>query len=252
MKKLIMDLASLETPAYPLEFLTNEGIKEDEGREIINDLKEVMEADPTIIALAAPQIGYNKRIFCLRFEDTIKAFINPIITKKTGCTIAAETFSSLPGKEILIARPEEVSAVYYTDSFKYEDNKLLGFAARIFDQQLQLLDGVLPTALGLVSDIEVDGSIADASQEELEQLLDIYKKFVAAKLKAVEATIETEDEEAMKQYNQLKFTESVINGRTQVIADDSKYIQHKKAQERAVKQAESKQALKTFLRRKKK
>lgn len=252
MKDIIMDLSVLETPAYPLEFLTESGIDDKEGIEIIENIKEVMVANPDIIALAAPQIGYNKRIFCLRFEDTIKAFINPIITKKTGCTITAETFSSLPGKEILIARPEEISAVYYTDAFKYEDNKMLGFAARIFDQQVQLLDGVLPTSLGLVSDIEQDGSIANATEEELNQIIELYKKFVALKLQAAEAAIESEDEEAIKQYNQLKFTESVINGRTQVIADDSKYMQQKKARERKIQQAENKQALKAFLRRKKK
>ena len=39
----------------------------------------------------------------------------------------------MPGKEI-IARPEEITVVYYTDDFKYEENKLVGPAAAIFDQ----------------------------------------------------------------------------------------------------------------------
>jgi hypothetical protein len=29
----------------------------------------------------------------------------------------------MPGKEILITRPEELTVVYYTEDFKYEENK---------------------------------------------------------------------------------------------------------------------------------
>ena len=95
----------------------------------------MLDANPDILALAAPQIGINKRIFCLRFNDQIKVFINPIITKKKGLTIAVETCCSMPGKEIVIGRPEEVTVVYYNEEFKYEDNKLLGAAASLLRQR---------------------------------------------------------------------------------------------------------------------
>jgi len=58
-----------------------------------------------------------------------------------------------PGKEFVIGRPEEITVVYYNEDFKYEDNKLMGYAAALFDQQYQLLEGVLPDELGLMSDI---------------------------------------------------------------------------------------------------
>lgn len=202
-------------PASPLEFITDSGMSDEamqEGKSIIAELKEVLNANTNLFALAAPQIGINKRIFCIKFNDSIKAFINPIISKKTGNIIGPETCASLPGKEILISRPEEITVVYYNEDFKYEDNKLLGIAARLFDQQYQLLDGVSPADLGLVSDIEQDGSISELTEEEFNQVIEIYKQFVQAKAKALKE--ELSGSELNKNYKMLKFTEDVINGRT--------------------------------------
>ena len=203
-------------PASPLEFITDSGMSEEamqEGKSIIAELKEVLNANTNLFALAAPQIGINKRIFCIKFNDSIKAFINPIISKKAGNIIGPETCASLPGKEILISRPEEITVVYYTEDFKYEDNKLLGIAARLFDQQYQLLDGVSPADLGLVSDIEQDGSLSELTEEEFNQVIEIYKQFVQAKAKALKEEL-SESSELSKDYKMLKFTEDVINGRT--------------------------------------
>lgn len=234
MKELITDITKLE-PAEPLEFISDTGINREEGDAIINDLKEIMEANPDMVSLAAPQIGINKRIFCIRFNEAIKTFIDPIITKKTGSHLVIETSTLLPGKEILIARPEEITVVYYTDDFKYEENKLLDAAAAIFDQQVQLLDGVLPSDLGLVSDIEEDGSLNDLTPEEFEEIKEIYKQFI--KIKASQAAQEaTENEELAKQYKQLKFSEDVVNGRTLVV-DSEEETEHKLAIHKAGKAA---------------
>ena len=231
MSKIITNVEELTKAALPLRFLTEAGPEKEEGTTIINSIKEAMEADKTILALSAPQIGIDSRIFCIRFNDTIKTFINPIVTKKSNYVIKPETFISMPGKEILITRPEELTVVYYTDEFKYEENKLLGAAARLFDQHCQLLDGVLPSDLGLVSDVETDGSLADLSEEEIAQVIEIYKQFIKAKTAGLQKQIE-EDEEVKKQYNALKFTEKVINGDALVISGEGKDTEkrHKQAQ----------------------
>jgi peptide deformylase len=219
MVEIIKDIEKLTSVAKPLQFLTEQGVEKEEGLEILGKIKEVMEADQTILALAAPQIGIDSRIFCIRFNDQIKTFINPIVTKKGKYEIKPETFVSMEGKEILITRPEELTVVYYTDEFKYEENKLLGAAARLFDQQCQLLDGVTPAELGLVSDVELDGSLADLSEEEVAQVTDIYKQFIKAKSSALQKEIE-QDPELEKVYKQLKFTEKVITGEAMVISDE--------------------------------
>jgi peptide deformylase len=257
MVEIIKDIEALKEPAKPLEFLTEQGVEKEEGLEIISKLKKAMEADSTILALSAPQIGINARIFCIRFADQIKTFINPIVTKKGKYEIKPETFVSMPGKEILITRPEELTVVYYTEEFKYEENKLLGAAARLFDQHCQLLDGVVPAELGLVSDVETDGSLADLSDEEIAQVTEIYKQFIKAKSAALQTEIE-KDPDLEKAYKQLKFTEKVITGEALVISNEDEK-RHKEANKLATKsmmqQAKLEKAannanLKQFLRRK--
>ena len=262
MAEIITDIDKLSTPASPLQFLTEQGIEKEAGLEIISKIKEAMDADSTILALAAPQIGIDSRIFCIRFDDQIKTFINPIVTKKSKYEVKPETFVSMPGKEILITRPEELTVVYYTENFKYEENKLLGAAARLFDQHCQLLDGVTPAELGLVSDVETAGSLADLSEEEIAQVTEIYKQFIKAKSTALKTKIETEienDPALKKAYNQLKFTEKVITGEALVIADEEETKRHKAANALATKsmvntaklEKQMNQAqLKQFLRRK--
>ena len=236
MEQIITDIGQLMQPSEPLEFLTESGAQTEEGLEIIGQIKSVMDTDESILALAAPQVGINKRIFCLRFNDQIKTFINPIITKKKGLNIVVETCQSIPGKEIVIGRPEEVTAVYYNEDFKYEDNKLIGVAASIFDQQAQILDGVLPSELGLVSDIEEDGKIEEADMAEI---IPFYKDtFLPSRLASLQKAIES-DEDAKKDYKQLKFTEGVINGRIAVVESEEEAKKRAKAKKAANKTAMS-------------
>lgn len=232
MELIITDVEKLTQPSEPLTFLTETGAQTDEGLDIISKIKAVMEKNHDILALAAPQIGLNKRIFCLRFNDQIKTFINPIITKKRGLNIIIETCASLPRKEIVIGRPEEITVVYYNEDFKYEDNKLLGAAACMFDQQIQILDGVLPSELGLVSDIDADGKI---EEEDLVEIIPFYKDtFLPAKIASLQKAIEA-DETATKDYKHLKFTEGVINGRITVLEPEEETKKRVKAKQAADK-----------------
>ena len=232
MENIIFDLEKLAQPSEPLTFLSEAGAQTEEGTEIIKKLKEVMEADKDMLALAAPQIGINKRIFCLRFNDQIKVFINPIITKKKGLNIAVEACASMPGKEIVIGRPEEITVVYYNEDFVYEDNKLLGVAASLFDQQAQILDGVMPNELGLVSDIAEDGKIEETDMIEV---IKFYKDvFLPSKLNSLNKAIEA-DTDAAKDFQQLKFTEGVINGRIAVVESEEEAANRAKAKKAANK-----------------
>ena len=71
-------------------------------QEIILALKETMR-EKGLQSLSAPQIGYDKRILCLRFGDNdYRTFINPAIENNSGITMSRETCSSIPGKEFII------------------------------------------------------------------------------------------------------------------------------------------------------
>lgn len=249
MKEFIFNTEQLKQPAEPLTFIEADGIHPEEGKEIIEDLKAALKENPSLVAINAPAIGINKRIFCIKFNDTIKTFINPIIIKKAGLDIRAETNICFPNKEFIIGRPTEVTVVYYNEDFKYEENKLLNEAAAIFSAQTELLDGVLPTEIGLVSDITEDGSVAALTEDEFTKVKDIYKDYIKAKLATLEKEISV-DSAAQKDYAQLKFAENVINGRTQVIVDNPKIPQTKlnKKTQLAINKIQTR----TFLNRKRK
>lgn len=238
MDRIITNLEKLREPSEPLKFIDKDGQHIEEGKEILAQLTSVFEQNPNVIALAAPQIGINKRIFGIRFNETLKFFINPIITKKSGLVIAPEIFLSAPGKEYFIGRPKEVTVIYTNQDFAYEDNKLLDGAARIFDQMIQLLDGVLPSDLGLESDTELDGSLANASEEELAEYCEIWKQYVKIKLSKLEEEINS-NEISKNVYQELRLSEMVINGKVAVYEEEKKsHLNYK--QRRALKKLERK------------
>ena len=225
-RKIITDLEKLKNPAK----VTNIAVENEEVKtaldKAIKNLKDTLNYHEGLLALCAPQIGTDMRIIGIKFNDSIKIFINPVITKKLQYSIGGETCASMPGKEILLARPEEISLVYYNEKLVYEDNKLLGAAARLFDQQAQLLDGVTPDELGLVSDIELDGPISTLSEEDFEQVKQIYCQFISAKSAGAEQEMK-ENEETAAHYRELKFAEMVISGKAAIVEDESKRIKNK-------------------------
>lgn len=223
--EIITDLTKLHNVSEQLILFTDQGLDKKESEEIMSKLKETFEENPNVKALAAPQIGINKRIFGIKYaDDTIKFFINPVITKKGEAAPTFDYCASMPGKEILILRPAEITAVYTNNEFQYEENKFLKGVSAVFDQMVQLLDGITPDELGLVSDTATDSPFEDLTPEERAEAFEILKKYIKvktdAKLKEVQAQIE-ENPELDKQFRQLKFTEDVINGRTLVV-DDTK------------------------------
>lgn len=218
MKQLVYDIEVLHEPAKPLKFLEESGYSKEEGLAIVAELEAVLKEMPDLPAITAPELGINARVISIRFNDSIKTFINPIITKKANKVIAPETWRGLPGKEILTSRPTELTVLYYTGEFKYEENKLLDAAARLFDQQAQILDGVLPSDVGMVSDIELDGSLVNASEEEMAQLVEMYKSFVKIKAESLKTAIE-QDPELARQYREMNFGEKVISGEAAVVSD---------------------------------
>lgn len=259
-KTVITDIEQLKTAVNITDLKIEEVDVKENLQKIIEDLKDTLWAQENCLALSAPQIGYTERIIGIKFNDGIKIFINPVVTKKLKYAIGGETCASMPGKEILIARPEEISLVYYNESFVYEDNKLLGVAARLFDQQYQFMEGVTPDELGLVSDIEQDGPISDLTAEEFEQVKNIYKQLIQVKTKALEDTL-LEDDETKKQYKELKFAEQVISGRALILENEEERQKLSKARKQAAvtvaksiadsNKAAQKAQLKSFLGRRK-
>lgn len=96
MKRIIKDLTKLHRPSKPVEFITEAGLDTEYGKTVVAAITEVLVAKPDLVALSAPQIGIDARVFCIKFNDKIKTFINPIIMKKQNQNFCAKKVLVFP------------------------------------------------------------------------------------------------------------------------------------------------------------
>ena len=98
-------------------------------QEIILWLKATMRHN-NLTSLAAPQIGYNRRVFCIKFGDTdYRTFVNPMIENNTAFQFSRERCSSIPGKDFIIPRFGNVKVFFTTPLGKVESCRLAGMSA---------------------------------------------------------------------------------------------------------------------------
>lgn len=96
------------------------------------------------VGLAAPQIGKNIRVIVVNTKEGIIHAINPKITKKSilqewdeeGCLSVPDTF----GK---VKRYKSITCTYIDRAGLKKEIKAHGFLARIFQHEIDHLDGVL-------------------------------------------------------------------------------------------------------------
>ena len=99
--------------------------------------------------------------------------------------------------------------MYQTPLGKTESATLVGYAARLFQHHIDHLDGILLSDIGL----EIDADFDAATQEEKEQIIDMYLDSLDVKKKEIDTEIET-DKDAKKLSDGIKFLQSVENGET--------------------------------------
>ncbi len=97
------------------------------------------------LALAAPQIGVQRRLWVYDMHDDEgpKAIINPVISESSGEWVHHEGCLSVPGLSWEITRPKEVHLTGFDldgNELSIEADELL---ARMFQHELDHLDGVL-------------------------------------------------------------------------------------------------------------
>lgn len=180
-------------------------------RQITLELKDTVRNSDKCVGLAAPQIGYNKRMFVINFNGDIRTFINPVIANAKGLTLSREGCMSCPGKEYIIPRNTEIEVHYQTPLGKIESRKIIGYAATVFQHELNHLDGAMISDIGL----EITEEYDKASEEEKMELLKAYMD--SLDLKAKELNKEIEEDKDLKQINDaIKFTEGLVKGEVEV------------------------------------
>ena len=120
---------------------------------LIDDLIETAYA-ANGVGIAAPQVGRTERIFIIssrpnaRYPDAPDmeptAIINPeIVSRSEEAVKDWESCLSIPGIRGLVPRAKTLRARYLTRDGKTEEAEFSDFIARVFQHELDHLDGVL-------------------------------------------------------------------------------------------------------------
>lgn len=164
-----------------------------------------------VLGMCANQIGTPVRIIVLNFNGDLRAFINPLITKAEGLSFNREVLPNLPGKNYLVPRYNNISVTFMTANGKIQDCNLLGVAAHIMQQQVDLLEGILISDVGF----EIDEDFENASEEEKAKVMELFLESIDLKREELEKEI-NEDDDLRKMREGIDFIQSVQRGETKV------------------------------------
>lgn len=239
MKRIVKDLNKLNDRV-------DEAILSDETtlNKNIQDLKDALYGHKNLVCLSAPQIGVKSRIFCIKFSDgDIRTFINPMITHREGLHLSRESSPSIPDKEFIIPRNDEIQATYQTPVGKIESNLFQGVVAEVFQQMIQSLDGIMLCDYGL----EVVEGWDESTQEERDQVIDMYMNSLKEKGLALNEEIQNTPD-LKKVSDAIDFMTSVAEGKT--ILEHTKTneeIQKENQLQNLIKQATIKDDYRNFI-----
>lgn len=124
-------------------------------QKLLADMSEAMATRDDGVGLSAPQIAVNERVFVVSGKIWKKEgkpapmdeyFINPVIVKKSRkLVIAEEGCLSIPNIYGLVKRHATVSIDYIDAEGVSATKKATGLLARIFQHEIDHLDGILFT-----------------------------------------------------------------------------------------------------------
>ena len=201
-KEIVTDIEQLSNRSDEIN-TRKEG---DKFRAVLIDLKDTI-IENNLPALSAPQIGVPIRVFTINFTTRRKSFINPLITSCKEFTFSREKSPVRPGKEFIVPRYNRIEAGYFDPLGKINNITLLGYAAFMFQQMVDSLEGILPSDIGL----EIDEDFDKATDEEREELLKAYADSLEVRIKELREDID-KDPELKEIDSGINFIEAVQKG----------------------------------------
>lgn len=189
--------------------------------EVIQNLKDTLRANRDMVALAAPQIGNNMRVFCIKFKNgDIRAFIDPVIVTRKGIHLSRETqIGFADTTEYIVPRNNEIHVAYVTPVNKPEVNAFIDVVGEVFQQMMDLIDGVLLSSYGL----EIIEGFDKASKADKQAIIDMYLESLSLQQKALEEEIAS-DEELSRMSKSIDFMTKLSLGeiKTEVLTPEEK------------------------------
>jgi peptide deformylase len=96
------------------------------------------------VGLAAPQIGDSRRFFVAEFDGQVFKIINPrVVASGSEVDVCDEGCLSVPGKYVDVSRPTEITLEFTDEKGRMYEADVGGYLARIFQHEIDHLDGVL-------------------------------------------------------------------------------------------------------------
>jgi len=179
-------------------------------REIVVELKKTIREN-NLTSLSSTQLGYDKRVFVINFNGELRAFVNPVITEVKGFELSRETCPSIPDKTFIRPRHNDIRVMYQTPLGKIESKQFLGLAAKIFQHEIDHLDGLLLSDIGL----EIDDDFDNASDEDKMKVIQMYLDSLDIRQKEMNKEIDN-DKELKQLSDGIKFMEKVKKGEVQI------------------------------------
>lgn len=97
-------------------------------------------------AIAAPQIGFFKRLIYMNIDDTPTVFINPVIEFPDDESMEVlDDCMSFPNLFVKVLRYKRCNVKYYDENWKYQEVFLEGDLAELLQHEYDHLDGILAT-----------------------------------------------------------------------------------------------------------
>lgn len=120
-------------------------LKDEAFKQLIQDLKDTLQEDPTGVGLSAIQIGIPLRVCIINYGKEI-IMINPIITWKRSGSSGIKKFRegclSAPGKYIEIERAQKVTCQYINENGEKEEISEGGWMSAIIQHELDHFEGI--------------------------------------------------------------------------------------------------------------
>lgn len=184
-------------------------------QEITLNLKTTMR-EKNLEYLTAPQIGYSKRVFCIKFDkNDYRTFVNPQIANNSGIGFERETCNSIPDKVFVMPRFGNILLHYVTPLGKVESRRIVGRSATVVQHCIDHLNGLLCSDIGM----EIDSDFDNATEEERTEIIKMYAESLDLKQKALEEEI-AKDDDAKKLKDAVDFIASVQSGETELYKEN--------------------------------
>ena len=94
--------------------------------------------------LAAPQVGYLSRLFCMKYGSGVLIMCNPrIVRRGKDVTAGEEGCLSIPGRKAMVDRHKIITVEWVDLGGGARSAKMRGLDARCVQHEIDHLDGIL-------------------------------------------------------------------------------------------------------------